>query len=84
MRKFWVILLVLAVAMLFGITSHHAMAKKDDCTTIQDGTIYTLDGRPIVPGYDEWGYNYQAHISMAIIAMLIETQRGVRNGGMSD
>jgi len=62
MKKFWVIFLVLAVAMIFGITSHNAMAKKDNCTTIQDGAIYTLDERLIVPGYDEWGYNYQAHI----------------------
>ena len=63
MRKFWVILLVLAVAMLFGITSHHAMAKKDDgCTKIQDGTLLRSDGVLIVLGYDEWGYNYQAHM----------------------
>jgi len=32
------------------------------CTTIQDGTLYRSDGVLIVPGYDEWGYNYQAHL----------------------
>ena len=36
--------------------------KKTDCTTIQDGTLLTSDGRVITTGYDEWGYNYQAHI----------------------
>jgi len=33
-----------------------------DCTTIQDGTLRTSDGAPIVLGFDEWGYNYQAHL----------------------
>lgn len=32
------------------------------CTTIQDGTLLTSDGRTIETGYDQWGYNYQAHI----------------------
>jgi len=32
------------------------------CTTIQEGTLQTSDGITIVPGYDEWGYNYQAHL----------------------
>lgn len=36
--------------------------KKTGCTTIQDGTLLTSDGRVITTGYDEWGYNYQAHI----------------------
>jgi hypothetical protein len=36
--------------------------KGDQCTTIQDGTLLTSDGRTIEPGYDEWGYNYQAHL----------------------
>jgi hypothetical protein len=32
------------------------------CTRIQDGTLLRADGVPIVMGYDEWGYNYQAHL----------------------
>ena len=32
------------------------------CTTIQDGTLLTSDGRVITTGYDEWGYDYQAHM----------------------
>lgn len=35
---------------------------KSGCTTIQDGTLLRSDGVPIVLGYDEWGYNYQAHM----------------------
>ena len=36
--------------------------EKTTCTTIQDGTLLRSDGEPIVVGYDEWGYNYQAHL----------------------
>jgi opacity protein-like surface antigen len=32
------------------------------CTTIQDGTLLTSDNQVIVTGYDQWGYNYQAHM----------------------
>ena len=33
-----------------------------ECTTIQDGTLLTSTGDVIITGYDEWGYNYQAHM----------------------
>ncbi len=36
--------------------------KFGSCTTIQDGTLLTTDGRIVEPGYDEWGYNYQSRI----------------------
>jgi hypothetical protein len=32
------------------------------CTRIKDGTLLTSAGDPIEMGYDQWGYNYQAHI----------------------
>lgn len=39
------------------------LAKSNNgCTTIQDGTLLTSDGELITTGYDEWGYNYQAHM----------------------
>lgn len=61
MRKFLIIFLgFVMVAFLIGITSHFAVAKKVRCTTIQSGELLTSDGAVIVPGYDEWGYNYQA------------------------
>ena len=31
------------------------------CATIQDGTIYASTGELLTTGYDEFGYNYQAH-----------------------
>jgi len=36
--------------------------KKDKCTTIQSGELLTSDGEVIKPGFDKWGYNYQAHL----------------------
>jgi hypothetical protein len=36
--------------------------KKADCTTIKDGTLVGSDGILLVIGYDDWGYNYQAHL----------------------
>ena len=39
------------------------MAKGGNtCTTIKDGTLLASTGEPLVLGYDEFGYNYQAHM----------------------
>lgn len=40
-----------------------AMAKGGKkCTRIQDGGIYASDGTLITTGFDDWDYNYQAHL----------------------
>jgi len=36
--------------------------KSGECTTIQSGELLASDGSVIDTGYDQWGYNYQAHI----------------------
>jgi hypothetical protein len=36
--------------------------KSSGCTTIQSGELYRSDGPVITTGFDEWGYNYQAHM----------------------
>ncbi len=33
-----------------------------ECTTIQDGTLLTSTNELITTGYDDWGYNYGAHM----------------------
>lgn len=33
-----------------------------ECTTIQSGELYGSDGSLLTTGFNEWGYNYQAHI----------------------
>lgn len=51
-----------AVVALLAMTMGAAAASPaSGCATIQDGTITDSAGRPIAPGYDEFGYNYQAH-----------------------
>ena len=52
-------LITLAVGLVIAIAS---FAWTDGCTTIQDGTIYALTGELLTTGYDDFGYNYQAHI----------------------
>ena len=37
-------------------------AKSNDCATISGGTITDVNGNVITSGYDQWGYNYQAHM----------------------
>ena len=40
-----------------------AWEKPDSsCATIQDGTITDSSGNPLSLGYDQFGYNYQAHM----------------------
>jgi len=36
--------------------------KNAECTCIQEGTLVTSAGEVIETGYDQWGYNYQAHL----------------------
>jgi hypothetical protein len=61
MRRNVMISLMLAlVAVLIAVP---IMAKGGDtCTTIKEGTLTASNGDPLVLGYDEFGYNYQAHM----------------------
>ena len=59
MKKLLTLTIVLIVTALVLVVSNTAMAQ---CTTIQDGVLLTSDGELITPGYDVWGYNYQAHM----------------------
>lgn len=52
-------LIVLAVGLSAGMAQ---AAKSTACTTIQSGELLTSGGDVITPGYDGWGYNYQAHM----------------------
>lgn len=37
-------------------------AQSNNCTTIQSGQITDSAGNPLSTGYDQYGYNYQAHM----------------------
>ncbi len=45
-----------------GSTLSVVLVYPEVCTTIQDGTIVDTKGNPVSTGYDQWGYNYQAHM----------------------
>jgi len=56
------IAMILAVTLLVTLSGVALAAKPDDnCTTIKDGLVDS-EGRPLVLGYDQFGYNYQAHM----------------------
>lgn len=61
MKKF-AILGVVALMLVMGLAASVMAAKPDGCTTIQDGTLVDSNGDPLVLGYDQFGYNYQAHM----------------------
>jgi hypothetical protein len=47
-----------------AVVSQGASAKvqNGNCTTIQSGLLLDGAGDVITTGYDQWGYNYQAHL----------------------
>jgi hypothetical protein len=61
MKKKVYILMLIVFAVL--VSTSPALADKPvKCATIQDGTITASDGTPLELGYDQYGYNYQAHM----------------------
>lgn len=56
-------LLLASSISLFGLvlTINVALAASS-CVTIKDGTITDSAGNPVTAGYDQFGYNYQAHM----------------------
>ena len=77
MKKLLGLAAVLAVCLAFGCQSDTPTALDDQsvtvevqkqipaadgCTTIQSGLLLDAGGNVITTGYDEWGYNYQAHL----------------------
>jgi hypothetical protein len=67
MNKFLQTFSLLAVVSIFiGITLHNAEA--DNCTAVKDRELLYSSGhylhslQPIKPGFDPFGYNYQAHL----------------------
>ena len=63
MRKVIILTVIVGVLLsLFILTHNTALAKPPHgCTTIQDGGLTDSMGDPLVLGFDQFGYNYQAH-----------------------
>jgi hypothetical protein len=56
------IAMVLALLAPVGVGQVLAGKPANGCNTIQSGLITDSAGNPITVGYDEFGYNYQAHM----------------------
>jgi len=54
--------LTLAALIVTVVAAAALAAPPDKCATIQGGTIVDSIGNPISIGFDEFGYNYQAHM----------------------
>jgi hypothetical protein len=59
-----VVLLTMVVGLLFAAPAGAVPPPPDEpkCATIQGGSITDALGTPLSTGYDEFGYNYQAHL----------------------
>ncbi len=53
---------VLTVLSLFSMSGWGRTATAATCTTIADGGLTDSSGNPLVLGYDQFGYNSQAHM----------------------
>ena len=58
MKKLFVIILALGLTLAISNLGW----VQQECATIQGGGLTDANGNPITTGYDEFGYNYQAHM----------------------
>lgn len=60
------VILALNLVILFenvtsdDLTAKISQVKSQTCATIPEGGLIASDGSEIFPGYNQWGYNYQA------------------------
>ena len=59
MRK--AITLLVSIMFTLGFSAVAMAGKPASCQTIPGGSLYNSTGDLIQPGFDQWGYNYQAH-----------------------
>ena len=67
MKRLIVFLQGIAVVVVVASFMFPVSATKNDCTTIQDGTLtysegHYLEGQSLKIGYDPFGFNHQAHM----------------------
>ncbi|MGK7344285.1 MAG: hypothetical protein ACNS63_00565 [Candidatus Nitrospinota bacterium M3_3B_026] len=61
MKKTLIFLWLMIFLSLAAIPAAWA-GKPGSCAAIKDGVLQSSDGATLTLGYDQWGYNYQAHI----------------------
>lgn len=60
--KLLIFVFVVAIAALAGVSAY------GQCLTIQSGLLKDANGNAITTGYDQYGYNYQAHMYNGLYA----------------
>ena len=55
-------MVALVLVMALAVATPALAGNGGKCATIKDGTILDSIGETVVLGYDQFGYNYQAHI----------------------
>ena len=55
------ITLFVSIMFTLGFSAVALAGKPASCQTIPGGSLYNSEGDLIQPGFDQWGYNYQAH-----------------------
>jgi hypothetical protein len=53
---------MLFAVLVTGASAGSGPKEKPESTTMQEGTLFTSAGDVITTAYDQWGYNYQAHM----------------------
>ena len=79
--------MVLALAGTAGVQEVRAdppPSDHDGCGTIQGGTITDSAGNPLVMGFDQFGYNYQAHLFVGTYDSVDRVLDGKYWGGTGD
>lgn len=62
MRKASVVVFFVCIALLIPALSFGLPPACNNCNTIKSGLIKDSTGNTVQVGYDQWGYNYQAHM----------------------
>jgi len=62
MRKLMSVLILVTLLAIPPTAIGAGQGSKGTCATIQSGTILDSANNPLTVGYDQFGYNYQAHM----------------------
>jgi hypothetical protein len=59
--------LVSATLVVLLVLIYNPSVASAQCAKIKDGTIFAGNGVALTLGYDQWGYNYQAHMFNGLV-----------------
>jgi len=75
---------LVAVMAMLAVVVVAAPLQAAPCATIKDGTIVDSGGNPLRLGFDEFGYNYQAHLFVGTYDSVDRNLDGTFHGATGD